>query len=179
MKEAMVFWFTGLSGSGKTTIAQQAAQSLSQEGRDVKVFDGDVIRKELHSHLGFTPGDIRENNKKIAELCLENESKYDYIFVPIISPFKDNRQYARQALKGSIYVVYCKVSLKEVIKRDPKGLYKKALDGKIENFIGMDNKVPYEAPEDADLILDTEHENIDSCVNKMILFVKSKEKADA
>ncbi len=173
---ALIFWFTGLSGSGKTTIAERAAKLLSDKQKKVKILDGDIIRKEINRHLGFSAEDIKENNRIIAELCVKNEGSYDYIFVPIISPFNESRNQVRRIIKGPLYLIYCKASIDAVIKRDPKGLYKKAIVGEISNFIGVDKKVPYQPPADADLVLDTAKEKIEVCVAKLMDFIDLKEK---
>jgi len=150
---AFVFWFTGLSGAGKTTITDCVAKELTNRGQKVKVFDGDVVRRQFHRHLGFCPEDIRENNRVIAEYCRKEMLEADYIFVPIISPFADSRQAAREVIGETFRLVYVKTSLKEVKRRDTKGLYQKALAGQIQNFIGIDPNVPYEPPLNADLVL--------------------------
>lgn len=172
-KRAIVFWFAGLSGSGKTTITQALVEKLSAQGKTVKIFDGDVVRQELNTHLGFTPADIRENNRIIAELCAKNRALYDYIFVPIISPFEDARVAAREKLAPDFYVVYIKASLEEVMKRDVKGLYKKAVAGEIHHFIGLDPQVPFQVPKSPDLILDTQEENSELSVSKFLEFIDS------
>lgn len=175
MKKALVFWFTGLSGSGKTTIVNEVSKVLSASGKKVKIYDGDTVRAKINKHLTFSPEHIRENNKIIAELCMKDSKSYDYIFVPIISPFSKSRQSARKTIGRNFYLIYAKASLPAVIKRDPKGLYKKALSGEIDNFIGVSVNVPYEEPQDADLVLDTEREDIEVCVKKLINFLDSLE----
>lgn len=175
MKRALVFWFTGLSGSGKTTIAEQVLKRFGAS-KKVKVFDGDEIRRGLNKHLGFSPEHISENNRIIADLCLKNIDKYDYILVPIIAPFDDARRAARKAVGDDFYLVYVKASLDEVIRRDPKGLYKRALSGSMEKFVGVDKTVPYEVPEDADLVLDTESTALPVLTEKFAEFIINKEK---
>ncbi|MCX5829731.1 MAG: adenylyl-sulfate kinase [Deltaproteobacteria bacterium] len=175
MKNALIFWFTGLSGSGKTTIVDGTIQRLSNRDIKIKIFDGDVVRKEINSHLTFRPKDISENNRIIADLCLKESHLYDYIFVPVIAPFRESRDEARRLLGDHFYLVYCKISLEEVIRRDPKGLYRKALSGEIDNFIGIHKEVPFQPPKDADLVLDTEGAGIESCVGRLIEFIHRKE----
>ncbi len=175
-KKALVFWFTGLSGSGKTTIAKEVERLLLKADKKIKVYDGDAVREQINKNLTFTPEDIKENNRIIASLCLKDidTNKYDYVFVPVISPFQESREQARKAIGISFSLIYCKSSPEEVIRRDPKGLYKKALAGQIDNFIGIDKNVPYQPPENADLVLDTEFEGVKSCVTKFIDFINSK-----
>jgi len=174
MSKAMVFWFTGLSGSGKTTIAERAAKILSRGDKRVKLLDGDVIRKKVTSHLSFTPKDIKENNKIIANLCLDNIANYDYVLIPVISPFYEARMLAKKIIGDNFYLVYVRASLDEIIKRDPKGLYKRALSGEIKNFIGIDKDTPYQPPRNADLVLDTEKEGPDESVGRLVHFIMKK-----
>lgn len=171
MKKPLIFWFTGLSGAGKTTIVGRTVEILLKQGKKIEILDGDVIRQYVNKHLGFSPDDIRENNRIIANLCIEDQGKSDYIFVPIISPFKDSRDKARALIGHSFHLIYCKISLEGAIRRDAKGLYKIALAGEKENLIGVDPRVPYEPPDDADLILDTETESIEICVDRLIKFI--------
>lgn len=176
MKKVLTFWFTGLSGSGKTTIVKEVLRLLEKADKKIKVYDGDVVREQINKNLTFSPEHIKENNRIIAELCLEdiNSGQYDYIFVPVISPFQESREQAKRMIGSSFNLIYCRSSLEEVMKRDPKGLYKKAMAGQISNFIGVDKKVPYQRPQDADLVLDTETEDLKTCVAKFMDFINSK-----
>ena len=178
MRRALTFWFTGLSGSGKTTIVNEIQCLLVKANKKIKVYDGDVIRKQINKYLTFSPEHIKENNKIIAQLCLKdiNSDKYDYIFVAVISPFQESRDQIKKIIGSSFCLIYCKTSLEEAIRRDPKGFYKKALAGEINNFIGVDKRVPYQPPQNAGLVLDTEAENLKNCVDKLINFINSKEK---
>ena len=169
-----VLWFTGLSGSGKTTIAKGLSTELKKCGNKVKIFDGDEIRESKHTELRFTPKDIELNNKKIALLCKSLIASYDFIIVPIISPFSRSRELARQLIGSTFCEIYIKSSLATVIKRDIKGLYKKALEGKIDNFIGIDSSVPYQPPKNPNLILDTEKETKSVSIKKILKFVLDK-----
>lgn len=175
MKKVLVFWFTGLSGSGKTTIAREAAQSFAKQNKRVKLFDGDLVREKLNRHLAFSPSDIRKNNRIMAELCVKDTAECDYIFVTAISPFENSRRMARWIIGDSLYFVYVKASIQEVIRRDPKGLYRKALAGEIKDFIGIGKRVPYQVPKRTDLVLDTEKDAVNACVEKVMKFVSAKE----
>lgn len=166
-----VLWFTGLSGSGKTTIAEALSSELKQIKKKCLVLDGDFVRNTLHKELSFTPEDIRENNRRMAELCKDNLDRYDYILVPIISPFLESRNHARRLLSPDFIEVYIKADLEECKRRDVKGLYKKALSGAIENFIGISPHVPYQAPDHAEIVIDTRCENVDSGVAKIISYL--------
>ena len=155
-KRAQVLWFSGLSGSGKTTLVQALEKELVQKGFQVKILDGDDIRKIYHQRLGFSREDIKKNNHFAVELCLREQSDFDFVLVSMISPFEDLREYARVKIGLKCNQIYIKTSLEACMKRDVKGLYKKALRGEIENFIGLDPKAPYEIPKKPDLILETE-----------------------
>jgi len=170
-----VLWFTGLSGSGKTTIANSLSKRLGDKGYKVKILDGDEIRDSIHSDLGFTPEDIELNNKKVSVLCKERIKLYDVIIVPIISPFSRARKLAREIIGSHFYEIYIKSSLSNVISRDVKGLYKKALSGEIDNFIGIDPSVPYEIPKVPDITLDTNKEKIAESVAKLLRFIEKHE----
>ena len=166
-----VAWFTGLSGAGKTTIACRASEILTQRGKRVLSLDGDVVRATLHRHLGFSPEDIRENNRLVTHLCRKSLAKYDVILVPIVSPFKDSRAAAR-AILGEAYVeVYVHASLEEAMRRDPKGLYLRAREGDLSGFIGIAAEVPYEPPDAAEITLNTEEDNVETCAQQLVAFL--------
>jgi adenylyl-sulfate kinase len=177
MSKALTFWFTGLSGSGKTTIANSVRDYYQANGKQIKILDGDDVREKLNRHLAFTRVDIEENNRIIAELCMENIESYDYIFVPVISPFEYSRKLAREMIGPRFNLVYVKAALAEVINRDVKGLYKKALKGELKNFIGLE--VPYEVPKLYDLVLDTEKESIEESVKKLVSFIQQSSQKES
>lgn len=162
-----VLWFTGLSGSGKSTIAEKLEEQLIKEGKAVLIIDGDIIRNTLHKHLGFSPEDIKENNRLIANICKGKISEYDYILIPIISPFKKSREDARYLIKEDFIEVYVQCSLDTCISRDVKGYYKKALSGEINNFIGIAKENPYEPAENPEILVDTEKENLEESITKI------------
>ena len=116
-----VAWFTGLSGAGKTTIANRAAEILTNRGYHVMTLDGDVVRSRLHRHLGYSREDIEENNRLIAGLCKESMGDYDVILVPIISPFCVSRDSARRMLGSAFVDSYYRISpdLADIISRRP------------------------------------------------------------
>ena len=154
--KAIVLWFTGLSGSGKTTISIALKKELEDIGKNVDILDGDVIRNLLHSDLGFSREDIRENNRLIAELAKKRLNNYDVILVPIISPYKNDRMMARNIIGNKNFIeLFVKTTIEKCIARDPKGLYKKAMNGEINNFIGISEDNPYEEPLSADIEVDT------------------------
>ena len=144
-----VIWFTGLSGSGKSTIAAALKVELERNEQTVEILDGDAVRLKLHKHLGFSREDVRENNRLIAELT--KKSSADVVLVPIISPYRADRAMARSLVSKKFVEVFVDTPLDECIKRDVKGLYKKAERGMITDMIGV--HTPYEKPEKADVVI--------------------------
>ena len=170
-----IAWFTGLSGAGKSTIAQKTADLLRDYQCSVNVLDGDIVRTMAHRHLGFSPEDIRENNRLIAEKCLALAQDYDFTLVAIISPYQDSRKAARHFLGKSFIEIYVRASLKEVMKRDPKGIYEQSRLGNLTGLIGVAPEVPYQPPDSPDLTLDTEANGPEECANLLANFLlKSK-----
>jgi adenylyl-sulfate kinase len=169
---AHVLWFTGLSGSGKTTLAGVLKVKLEQRGNEVKIIDGDTVREKLHRHLGFSPEDICENNRLVAQLCQKYVTEYDFLLVPVIAPFRRSRLLVREQLSPFYSEIYVKASVDACIERDVKGLYKKALAGKIDNFIGVSAEVPYEPPEKAELIVDTENVCVTEAVERLLAYAE-------
>jgi pyruvate kinase len=171
-KNNKVLWFTGLSGSGKTTLAEGLKEILEKKNMKVLILDGDIIRKDLHKQLGFTPDDIKENNRLISEICLKEKGNYDFILVPIISPFQESRENARKRIGEGFVEVFVNCPIEECIKRDPKGNYKKAMNGEIKHFIGIHDEVPYEPPKNPEIILNTFNESLEESVNKIFTQIK-------
>ncbi len=174
IKQGKVIWFTGLSGSGKTTIALKMKEKLESLGKSVEVIDGDVIRSNQHKHLGFSRKDIRENNKLIAELAREKKKYFDFILVPIISPYKKDRAMARAIIENNFFELFINASLQTCISRDAKGLYKKALAGEINNFVGVSDSNPYEAPNKPDVEIKSDKLTPEENVEKIINHLKQK-----
>jgi adenylylsulfate kinase len=168
-----VLWFTGLSGSGKTTIADALERALIDDKNKVAILDGDVVRTTLHKNLGFSREDIRENNRLIAELAKEKQKENDFVLVPIISPYREDREIARRMIGEGFVEVYINCSLDECRKRDPKGLYKKVDKGEIKNFIGVAESNPYEAPTNPDVELRTGECTAEECVQDILRFLKN------
>jgi adenylyl-sulfate kinase len=152
---AIIFWFTGLSGVGKTTLANGLREALTEEGQQVLTLDGDDVRSRLHRHLGFSPEDIRLNNTLIAGLCEENRAGHDFILVPIISPYLDSRAAARCRLAPDFHEIHITADLEVLYARDTKGFYQAARENKMNNLIGVSANSPYEAPEFAELVIDS------------------------
>ncbi len=153
-QKAVVLWFTGLSGAGKSTIANLVEKRLFALGRHSYMLDGDNVRHGLNRDLGFTDTDRVENIRRVAEVSKLMADAGLIVLVSFISPFRSERQLAREMLpEGAFLEVFIDTPLAEAEKRDPKGLYKKARRGEIKHFTGIDS--PYEAPEDPELHIDT------------------------
>lgn len=174
---ALVVWFTGLSGSGKTTIARGAVAALERTGRRVRLLDGDAIRSSVHDDLGFTPDDIKENARRVVDLCRDGCDEYDYVFVTMISPFAESRRYVRRALEPRVVEIYINASVDECARRDVKGLYSKARQGAVENLIGVSPSTPYEPPSAPDLEIQTAQMTIDASVDLLIGFLATRPNA--
>jgi adenylyl-sulfate kinase len=160
-----VAWLTGLPGSGKTTIARGLEKELKARGLKVEVFDGDEVRKNLSKGLGFSKEDRDTHNKRVIYVCKLLVRNGINTIVSLISPYRSTRAYARKELPKFVEV-YLKCSLEECISRDPKGLYKKALAGKISNMTGIQD--PYEEPLNPEVVLDTEHDSPRHNVQKVL-----------
>ncbi len=167
-----VLWFTGLSGSGKTTISEKLKEVLESEGKTVDVLDGDVVRNTLHQNLGFSREDIKTNNHLISKLAKERLGKFDIILVPIISPYTEDRQAARELIGESFIEIFIDCPLEICINRDVKGLYKKALAGEMDPLIGMDDEHPYQPPINPEIHIKTEQntleKNVESILAKLV-----------
>ncbi len=162
-----LLWFTGLSASGKSTIAHKVERHLFEQGVRAYVFDGDNIRHGINSDLGFSREDRRENLRRIAEISKLFVDAGIIVLAAFISPFREDRQYIRSRFEGdNFFEIYVKCSIEECERRDPKGQYKKARAGIIKNYTGVSS--PYEEPESPDLVLDTEQITIDEAVEKVI-----------
>ena len=158
-------WFTGLPCCGKTTIADKVAEILKQKGYKVERLDGDIVRQDLTNDLGFSKEDRDENIRRItfvAKLLTRNGVA---VLTTFVSPYKKMRDNARKEI-GNFIEIYVRCPVEICIKRDVKGMYKKALDGKIKNFTGVDD--PYEEPLNPELILDTNKEKIEESIEKVL-----------
>ena len=170
-----VVWFTGLSGSGKSTIANILEQKLHTIGKRTYLLDGDNVRHGLNKDLGFTDTDRVENIRRVAEVSKLMVDAGLITLVSFISPFKSERQMARNLLSSDeFFEIFVNTSLEECEKRDPKGLYKKARAGELKNFTGIDSS--YEEPENPDLILNTSSGNAEQLTDQIIKFLKGKNK---
>lgn len=150
--ESAVIWLTGLSGAGKTTIAKILLQKLMSAGLQTELVDGDDIRQKFPG-LGFSKTDRLLQAERVIELACTIENKNQFAIVALITPYSASRKLARLKCKN-YFEIYLSTSLNVCIQRDPKGLYKKALAGELQNFTGISD--PYEIPEHPDLVIDTE-----------------------
>ncbi len=166
-----VFWFTGLSGAGKTTVADAARARLAEEDINVILLDGDEVRRKRKTPLGFSRGDVLTNNAEIAALCLLERRQADAVFVPIISPFAEGRAAARAAIGDGFYEIHFSADRQCVALRDVKGLYAKAARGEAPAMIGFSPGSPYEPPTSPDLTLDSAAEKPEDSAEKLTRFV--------
>ncbi len=171
--KSVVIWFTGLSGSGKSTLAHSVEEELHNLDCRTFVLDGDNVRHGLSSNLTFSDDDRKENIRRIGEAAKLMMEAGVIAMTAFISPFKKDRNLVRQLLpQGDFIEIYCKASLETCESRDVKGLYKRARAGEIKNYTGIDS--PYEAPDNPELVIDTESESLEESVAKVIDFLKSK-----
>ncbi len=157
-----VLWFTGLSGAGKSTLAVEIEQHLFRRGYQAYVLDGDNVRHGLNSNLGFSPEDRAENIRRVGEVAALMADAGMIVITAFISPYRSDRDRARQAAGEAFHEIFIKADLETCEMRDPKGLYKKARTGEIAEFTGV--SAPYEAPDRADLVVDTSTQSVDECV---------------
>ncbi len=167
--EGGVLWFTGLSGSGKSTLAVELEARLFEKGYQVFVLDGDNVRQGLTSNLGFSPDDRSENIRRVGEVAALFRQAGVIVISSFISPYRSDRDRARHAAYSSFHEVYIRADIETCIKRDPKGLYERALKGDIPDFTGI--SAPYEAPDAPELVVDTGVKTIEACVEQLVNYV--------
>jgi len=163
----MCLWMTGLSGAGKSTLANALEQKLNRSGKHTYILDGDNLRHGLNSDLGFSESDRNENVRRAAEAAQLMVDAGLIVIVGLISPFKKERDWARSLFKDNQFKeIYISTSLQECEQRDVKGLYKKARQGEVKDFTGIDS--PYESPEHPDIIIDTQDKSVSDCVQRIL-----------
>lgn len=163
--KGFTLWFTGLSGSGKSAVADLVAEKLKEKGLRVERLDGDIVRQSLTRDLGFSKEDRDENIKRItfvAKLLTRNGVA---VLTSFISPYQETRDHARKEI-GDFVEIFVKCPLEVCIKRDAKGLYKKAIAGEIEKFTGISD--PYEDPLNPEIIVETDKESVEESAEKVI-----------
>jgi bifunctional enzyme CysN/CysC len=166
-QRASALWFTGLSGSGKSTIANLVEKRLHALGRHTYMLDGDNVRHGLNKDLGFTDADRVENIRRVAEVTRLMVDAGLIVLVSFISPFRSERRMARELLEAGEFVeIFVDTPLEEAEKRDPKGLYRKARRGELKNFTGIDS--PYEAPEHAEIAIRTTEMSPEAAAERII-----------
>ena len=171
--QSVVLWFTGLSGSGKSTLAHVLEEKLFNKGCKTLVLDGDNVRHGLNSNLDFSDDGRKENIRRIGEVAKLMLESGLIVMTAFISPFREDRAAVRNLISNSDFIeIYCKASLETCEARDVKGLYKRARAGEIKNYTGIDS--PYEAPNNPELIIDTDKETLDESVSKIYSFLERK-----
>lgn len=169
--KGFVLWFTGLSGSGKTTIAKLIEKELKSRGTHIERLDGDVVRQSLTADLGFSKEDRDKNIQRVtfvAKLLSRNDVG---VLASFISPYRATRDWVRSEVTNFIEV-FVDCSLEECIRRDVKGLYAKALAGEIPEFTGVSD--PYEAPLNAEITVKTDGESVEESSAKIIRYLEEK-----
>lgn len=167
---SVVLWFTGLSGSGKSTIANAVEKQLYEKGLRTYLLDGDNIRHGINQDLSFNPSDRKENIRRIGEISKLFVDAGMIVITAFISPYLQDRSLARSILEeGEFIEVYIKCSLDECEKRDPKGLYKKARTGEISEFTGISS--PYEEPNSPEIIIETDRLSIKESAEQVIHYL--------
>jgi adenylylsulfate kinase len=172
--KSCLLWFTGLSGSGKSTIAHALDTRLHQLQVHSYVLDGDNVRHGLNKDLGLSPEDRKENVRRIGEVSKLFIDAGLIVLAAFIAPYKEDRRRVRQLLKeGQFIEVYVQCSIEECEKRDPKGLYSKARAGKIKGFTGI--SAPYEKPDNPGIVLETDKISLDSCIKTLMKYLIQKD----
>lgn len=167
-----VLWLTGLSGAGKSTIATQVEKILFQQGYLISILDGDTLRSGLNNDLSFSREDREENLRRTGEVASLFSKTGHIVLASFISPHHKGRETVKNIISDNFYLVHIHADLDDCVTRDPKGLYKKALFGGIENFTGVGQD--YEEPIQADLVINTSKESIAECTMNLVTFIKEK-----
>ena len=168
---AKIIWLTGLSGAGKTTLSKNLKKKI--RSKKCLLIDGDIFRKKTKQR-SFTKKNIIKNNLEIINYCQKNFNKFDFIIVSVISPLKKTREYASKVFKKNYFEIFIYVSMKTLISRDTKGLYKLSMEGKINNLIGFNSKIKYEKSKHKYLRINTKKFTIKQCVFKILNYVDVK-----
>ena len=169
--QSVLIWFTGLSGSGKSTVSGALEKALFEDGKQTYRLDGDNVRHGLNKNLGFSPEDRQENIRRIGEVGKLMVDSGAITVTAFISPYKQDRDNVRQLFEEQEFIeVYTECSIETCEQRDPKGLYKKARTGEIPEFTGI--SAPYEPPEEPEIIINTEDNSVESSVNQILSYLK-------
>lgn len=171
--KSAVLWFAGLSASGKSTLAMATQRELFKRGIQVTVLDGDNVRHGLNAGLGFSEADRVENLRRVAETSKLFAETGFIVLSSFISPYEKNREAARKIVEPlNFFLIFVKVSMETAENRDPKGLYKLARAGEIKDFTGID--APFEAPAQADLVIENDSQSVEEGVEQIVRFLKQK-----
>ncbi|MCM3719150.1 adenylyl-sulfate kinase [Fictibacillus phosphorivorans] len=171
--KSAVFWLTGLSGSGKSTLANQLEKHLFHLNYSTYLLDGDNVRHGLNADLGFSQSDRIENIRRIGEVSKLFVDAGLVVVTAFVSPYTADRKFVRDLFNADeFFEIYIECPIEECEKRDPKGLYKKARDGTIKEFTGVQS--PYEVPPSPDLVINTAKNDIETCTSLLLDFVKEK-----
>ncbi len=170
-QRGVVLWLYGLSGSGKSTIANEVERVLHGDGRMTVILDGDNLRTGLNSNLGFSDEDRTENVRRVAETAKLLAEQGVIVFVSVITPLRGHREAARKIIGDDFHEVYVQADYETCAARDPKGLYAKAQEGKIGQFTGKDSG--FEEPEAPALVLDTRSRSVEQCAADLLGYWRS------
>lgn len=169
--KSAILWYTGLSGAGKSTLGNKVEEKLFERGIHTYVLDGDNVRMGLNKGLTFSADDRKENIRRIGEVSKLFVDAGTFVGTAFISPYRADREMVRGIMQpGEFIEVYVAASLEVCEERDTKGLYKKARAGEIKNFTGIDD--PYEAPENAELTIDTGTKSLDECAAEVMNYLE-------
>ncbi|UOQ45708.1 adenylyl-sulfate kinase [Halobacillus salinarum] len=171
--KSFVLWFTGLSGSGKSTVSVELEKALYEHGVHTYRLDGDNVRHGLNSNLGFSPEDRTENIRRVGEVAKLMSDAGLVTLTAFISPYRQDRDHVRDIMEdGEFIEVFVKCSLEECESRDPKGLYQKARAGEIKGFTGID--APYEEPEKPEIVVETDKQTQEESVAAIMDYLKDR-----
>ena len=171
--KSIILWFTGLSGSGKSTIAHAVEEQLFKQGFRTFVLDGDNVRHGLSSNLGFSEEDRKENIRRVGETAKLMLEAGIITLTAFISPYRQDRERVKIMMSpGDFIEIYCEATLETCERRDVKGYYKKARAGKIKNYTGIDS--PYEIPDNPELTLNTDNQTLEESVQAVLALLKQK-----
>jgi adenylylsulfate kinase len=171
-EKGFCLWFTGLSGSGKTTITNLLVKELRSRGAKLEVLDGDIVRENLSKGLGFSKEDRDTNIRRIAFVANLLSRNGVPVITAAISPYREIRDEARQLMDGRFIETYVKASVATCEARDVKGLYAKARAGEIKEFTGVSD--PYEPPKNPEIVCETEHETPEESAQKILTFLEER-----
>jgi adenylyl-sulfate kinase len=169
-QKGFTLWFTGLPSSGKTTIADKVAQILKSKGLKVERLDGDIVRQSLTKDLGFSKEDRDKNIERVTFVAKLLTRNGVIVITSFVSPYRERRRKTREEI-GDFVEVYVKCPVEVCMKRDKKGMYRKAIAGEIKDFTGIND--PYEEPENPEIVIETDKQTIDECVDHILSNLKS------